>query len=72
MTDHACEIRYSKDGGYTWSDWQEHDLGAVGRFAHRVLRTRLGRSRQWVLAVRTSSPRKRDLLAVSIKAELER
>lgn len=72
MTDHVCEISYSKDGGHNFTDWTQHDLGAVGRFQKRVSRTRLGQSRDWVFRIRVSSPRKSDLLAASAKAELDR
>lgn len=72
MTDHACNISYSKDGAHNFVGETEHDLGATGDFQKRVIRNQFGQSFQWVLRVRVTSPRKSDLIAGSIKATLER
>lgn len=72
MTVQYCDIQYSKDGGNNWSDWTTHSLGDVGAFQTRVLKTRMGRGRQWVFKVRVSAPVKADLLAATVKVEAER
>lgn len=38
-------LRWSDDGGYTWSNERTHDLGVQGKYDERVLFTRLGSSR---------------------------
>lgn len=68
-TDHKVLICYSKDGGRTWSNWKERDLGAVGQYGKRIRIHRLGPSRQWVFKVRVSSARKHDLLTAVLSPE---
>lgn len=41
-------MRYSDDGGRSWSNWRIGSLGDVGRTTHRVRWTRLGASRDRV------------------------
>jgi hypothetical protein len=71
LSDHACLIAVSKDGGHTYAGWTQHDLGAEGAFQTRVLRHRMGVSRQFAIEVRVSSAYKRDLIAASFAAKIE-
>lgn len=48
----AVQLRYSNDGGNTWSAWKTASLGAIGEYAINVMFRRLGRSRDRVWAVR--------------------
>lgn len=64
--DHHVQMRVSRDGGYTWGNWQTRSIGPTGRFAKPAIFRRQGVSRQWVVHIRVSSPVKRDLLAASI------
>jgi hypothetical protein len=48
----AIQLRYSNDGGATWSDWKEGSLGAKGKRHTRVNWRRLGRSKDRVWQVR--------------------
>lgn len=68
-TDHKCLICYSKDGGRTWSNWKERDLGAVGEYRRRLRIQQLGDGRSWIFKIRVSSPRKHDLLGAVVTAE---
>lgn len=65
--DHHVQLRASRDGGYTWSDWKTRSIGATGQFALPAIFRRLGVSRQWLVHIRVSSPVKRDLIAASIQ-----
>jgi hypothetical protein len=38
----TVELRTSKDGGYTWSDWKQRSLGAVGKYRTSVMWRSLG------------------------------
>lgn len=40
--DEKLQMRYSDDGGYTWSNWISRGLGAVGEYGRRVVFDRLG------------------------------
>ena len=63
------DIRFSTDGGHTWSDWRTRPLGVVGKFANRVLARRLGQGRSWVLDFRVTDPVRADLIAASVQLE---
>lgn len=67
MSANVVELRYSKDGGYTWSDWQQRDIGDTGDFMSRAVWRRLGLSRQWIVHIRMTYAA--DLLAASIQAQ---
>ena len=69
MTDHYCEIRYSKDGSHNHSDWTIHDLGDTGAFQTRVTKLRMGQAYQMAVTVRTSSPRRRNVLAMAVQVD---
>jgi hypothetical protein len=66
LGDHHVQMRVSRDGGYTWGNWQTRSIGPTGKFAKPVIFRRQGVSRQWAMHIRVSSPVKRDLLAASI------
>lgn len=45
-------LRYSKNGGQTWSSWRYVSLGEVGRWSTRAKILRLGKGRDWVFQAR--------------------
>jgi hypothetical protein len=49
-------LRYSKDGGHTWSAEIWRTIGAVGEYLTRVYWNRLGRARDWVFELTGSDP----------------
>lgn len=59
---HVCRLQYSDDGGITWSDWEQDDIGGVGEYGARAVFTRLGSTYIRVWRVRVTSPRKRDFI----------
>lgn len=48
----SVQMRYSNDGGNTWTDWRTASLGSVGEYAMHVFWRRLGRARDRVWQVR--------------------
>jgi hypothetical protein len=58
MTAPVVQMRYSNDGGKTWSAWREASLGALGEYASRVIFRRLGmgRDRVWQVRVTDDAP----------------
>ena len=49
-------LRYSKDGGHTWSGENWATIGRVGNYGHRVIWRRLGQSRQRVFEITITDP----------------
>jgi hypothetical protein len=66
-------MRYSKDGGHTWSSEVWRSLGAIGKYLTRVFWNRLGRARDWVFEISGSDPVKIVILnaGLNIKAGRE-
>jgi hypothetical protein len=57
-------LRYSKDGGRSWSDrqlWQS--MGGIGDYATRMRWLRLGQAREWVFEITISDPVKRTIIS---------
>jgi len=52
----AMELRYSDDGGNTWSSWVSKILGAAGEYSTRCIWNRLGTSRGRVFEFRCTDP----------------
>lgn len=49
-------LRWSDDGGHTWSNFYEQGLGLTGNFTKRAIWRRLGRSRNRIYEVSFSDP----------------
>lgn len=49
-------LRYSKDGGHTWTGENWATIGRVGNYGHRVIWRRLGQSRQRVFELTITDP----------------
>lgn len=54
--DPVLMMRYSTDGGRTWSNERTAPMGKIGQFAKRVVFDRLGILRQPVIEISTTSP----------------
>lgn len=55
-------LRYSDDGGYTWSKEKTRSLGSIGKYATRVRFSALGASRDRVYEYSISDPYRRTLI----------
>lgn len=49
-------MRYSNDGGYTWSNYIPRSIGKLGEYGKRVRWNRLGSGREWIFEFTTSDP----------------
>jgi hypothetical protein len=49
-------LRWSKDGGHVWSNWQQMGAGQAGDFQKRVRMSRMGRARQMLFEVQCTDP----------------
>jgi hypothetical protein len=57
-SDPQIMLRYSDDGGHTWSSELWVSAGALGNYAHRAIWRRLGRSRDRIFEIVYSEPTK--------------
>lgn len=55
-------LRYSDDGGHTWSNRREASMGRIGQYGARAKWNRLGRGRNRVFEISISDPVKRVVL----------
>ncbi|QIN95337.1 tail tubular protein B [Xanthomonas phage PBR31] len=62
-------MRWSNDGGQTWSNEHWQSVGLVGETKHRAIWRRLGSARDRVYEVKFSDPVPRDVVGASIRAE---
>lgn len=69
VTPSSVDIRYSKNGGRTWSNWRTVSMGKQGDFVKETRAHRWGISRQWVFHFRVTDPCKRDMLTVAVDIE---
>lgn len=51
-----ASLRWSDDGGHTWSNYYTQDIGTAGQYKQRVIWRRLGRSRDRVFELSCSDP----------------
>lgn len=61
-------LRWSDDGGHTWSNEYRMDTGKIGEFKKRAIRRRLGRTRDRVYEVSATDPVPWRLLNAYLKA----
>lgn len=62
-------LRWSDDGGHTWSHEQWVSAGRLGKYAHRAIWRRLGRSRDRVFEITYSEPTKCNLVGAFVDVE---
>ena len=55
-SDPQAMLRYSKDGGQTWSSELWATIGEIGNYMTRVIWRRLGSARDWVFDITISDP----------------
>lgn len=67
-SDPQAMLRWSDDGGQTWSNIRSTSIGAAGRTKNRAMWRRLGQARDRVYEVSMSDPVKRDIVGASLEA----
>ena len=61
-------LRWSDDGGHTWSNEHWADLGAIGQYRQRVIFRRLGAARDRIYEASITDPVKRVFVGASLTA----
>lgn len=61
-------LRWSNDGGLTWSNERWRPIGQIGETKSRVIWRRMGAARDRVYEVRVSDPVRRDIAGASLSA----
>lgn len=64
-------LRWSNDGGFTWSNEHWTTIGAAGQTRNRAIWRRLGRARDRVYELNYSDPTARDVIGVTLFVEPE-
>lgn len=59
------QLRWSDDGGRTWSNWHTRRLGEIGEYKTRARWRRLGRFRERSFELRITDPITADILSLS-------
>jgi hypothetical protein len=62
-------LRYSDDGGHSFSDMREESMGLIGQYQRRAQFLRLGSFRERIWDIRISAPVNRDVLGAVIVAK---
>jgi len=68
-SDPKVKLRWSDDGGYTFSNTRVASIGKIGRFKDRVVFTRLGQSRDRVYELSYSDPTSFTIMGAQLNAE---
>lgn len=63
------DIRVSKDGGQTFSDWRKIPAGELGDFMQPIVARRWGSARHFVFQTRVTDDYRADVVAASIQLE---
>jgi hypothetical protein len=63
-------LRWSNDGGSTWSKEYWQDIGMQGKYQHRAIWRRLGWSRDKIFEVVVSDPVKAVIVSANLKASV--
>ncbi len=58
-------LRYSNDGGHTWSQIMARNMGQVGQYNHKILWERLGSAEEWIFEFSVQEPIKYSLIKAS-------
>jgi hypothetical protein len=62
-------LRWSNDGGSTWSNEHWTSIGVQGRYKNRAIWRRLGQARDRIFEVVVTDPIKAVIIAANLKAE---
>lgn len=64
-------LRWSNDGGFTWSNEHWNTIGAAGQTRNRAIWKRLGRARDRIYELNYTDPTPRDVIGVTLFFEPE-
>ena len=67
-TDPQVLLRWSDDGGHTWTDYAAASIGRVGEYGTRAIWHRLGASRDRVYEVKIVEPVRVTILGADLDA----
>ena len=70
-SDPQAMMRYSDDGGHTWSNELWESMGIIGDYDNRAIWNKLGCSRERIYEISISDPVKRVILAAELQASIE-
>jgi hypothetical protein len=65
-----AQLRWSKDGGHTWSNWNETGLGKTGERERRAIWRRIGLSRDLMLDLQVANQTVTHIIGASAKFSL--
>ena len=68
-TDPQAMLRWSNDGGSTWSNEHWTSIGKIGRYTNRAIWRRLGYARDRIYEVAISDPVKAVIVSANLKGE---
>jgi hypothetical protein len=68
--DPQAMLRWSNDGGSTWSNEHWTSIGKIGKYQNRAIWRRLGMARDRVWEVSTSDPVKSAIVSANLKASV--
>jgi len=63
-------LRWSNDGGSTWSNEHWTSIGKIGRYQNRAIWRRLGMARDRIFEVSISDPVKAVIVSANLKASV--
>jgi hypothetical protein len=55
-SDPQISMRYSNNGGYTWSDYIQRSMGKIGEYGKPIIWNRLGTGTEWVFEFTLTEP----------------
>jgi hypothetical protein len=64
-------LRWSNNGGFSWSNEHWQTIGAAGAYTNRAKWNRLGNARDRVYEVNFSDPVPRDIIGATLYAEVD-
>ena len=67
-SDPECILRFSDDGGFTWSNDHIIKIGKVGKYRNRAIKRRLGLARDRVYEITVTDPVYRAVISANLNA----
>ncbi len=70
-SDPQITLRYSNDGGYTWSHHMARDIGKLGEYGKPIRWNRLGTEREWLFELTIVEPIKFSIIEATARIMVE-